>query len=561
MIQQYALFFDIDGTLVSFKTHEIPPSTIQALVQAKANGSRVYIATGRPPLIITNLGAIEHLIDGYITTNGALCYVGDELIACQAIPKEDVMTCVEDCQKKGHSLIVIGRKDVAVIDPQGDVDRIFRQMLAVKNLDKASPMDVVLQQDILQLTAFFPADYEPQLMARMTHCVSGRWHPEFTDITANGADKGKGIVAMARHEGFNPSHTIAFGDGGNDTSMILQAGIGIAMGNAIDELKQQADYVTTSVDDDGVLNALRHFQVIPSSDRRQELSILIPVYNSDCRQQVTALSYQAETIEGLRCEIVVADDGSDDVALQGINAELSALPNVRYIRREQNVGRAAIRNYLAHEARYEWLLFMDGDMAIPSDTFLKKWVEADVKEVAYGGYVVGEGSRSSLRFIYEKENEPMHRATERRKRPHQHFHTCNFLIRRDLMLANPFDERFRHYGYEDVLFGKQLKKNDVKIEHVDNPAGFFDFEDNVHFVNKTEEGLRTLHVFRKDLRGYSQMLTFVDGIHLGVVRWCIRCWHRLFGALERRNLCGNSPSLRLFKLYKLGFFLTINEKQ
>ena len=561
MIQQYALFFDIDGTLVSFKTHEIPPSTIQALVQAKANGSRVYIATGRPPLIITNLGAIEHLIDGYITTNGALCYVGDELIACQAIPKEDVMTCVDDCQKKGHSLIVIGRKDVAVIDPKGDVDRIFRQMLAVKNLDKASPMDVVLQQDILQLTAFFPADYEPQLMARMTHCVSGRWHPEFTDITANGADKGKGIVAMARHEGFDPSHTIAFGDGGNDTSMILQAGIGIAMGNAIDELKQQADYVTTSVDDDGVLNALRHFQVIPSSDRRQELSILIPVYNSDCRQQVTALSHQAETIEGLRCEIVVADDGSDDVALQGINAELSALPNVRYIRREQNVGRAAIRNYLAHEARYEWLLFMDGDMAIPSDTFLKKWVEADVKEVAYGGYVVGEGSRSSLRFIYEKENEPMHRATERRKRPHQHFHTCNFLIRRDLMLANPFDERFRHYGYEDVLFGKQLKKNDVKIEHVDNPAGFFDFEDNVHFVNKTEEGLRTLHVFRKDLRGYSQMLTFVDGIHLGVVRWCIRCWHRLFGALERRNLCGNSPSLRLFKLYKLGFFLTINEKQ
>lgn len=52
------------------------------------------------------------------------------------------------------------------------------------------------------------------------------------------------------------------GDGGNDTSMILQAGIGIAMGNAIDALKQQADYVTTSVDDDGILNALRHFEVI-----------------------------------------------------------------------------------------------------------------------------------------------------------------------------------------------------------------------------------------------------------------------------------------------------------
>jgi Cof subfamily protein (haloacid dehalogenase superfamily) len=262
MIQKYALFFDIDGTLVSFNTHEIPASTIFALTQAKANGSRVYIATGRPPLIITNLGAIEHLIDGYITTNGALCFVGEEIVTCQPIPKEDVMTCVEDCQEKGNSLIIVGRKDVAVIDPRGDVNRIFRQMLAVKNLDKASPLDVVLEQDILQLTPFFPADYEPELMARMPKCVSGRWHPEFTDITANGTDKGKGIEAIARHDGLDISQTIAFGDGGNDTSMILQAGIGIAMGNAIDTLKQQADYVTTSVDDDGILHALRHYGIV-----------------------------------------------------------------------------------------------------------------------------------------------------------------------------------------------------------------------------------------------------------------------------------------------------------
>jgi hypothetical protein len=262
MTQRYALFFDIDGTLVSFNTHEIPASTILALTKAKANGSRVYIATGRPPIIITNLGAIEHLIDGFITTNGALCFVGEELVCCQPIPKEDVITCVEDAKEKGYSLIVVGRKDVAILDPTGDVDRIFRQMLAVKNINEAAPLEDVLRQDILQLTPFFSAEYEPQLLARMPLCVSGRWHPEFTDITANGADKGKGILAIARHEGFDPSRTIAFGDGGNDTSMILQAGIGIAMGNAIDALKQQADYVTTSVDDDGILNALRHFRVI-----------------------------------------------------------------------------------------------------------------------------------------------------------------------------------------------------------------------------------------------------------------------------------------------------------
>ena len=252
MDQRYALFFDIDGTLVSFKTHEIPPSTILALTQAKANGSRVYIATGRPPIIITNLGAIEHLIDGYITTNGALCFVGDKLVACQPIDKDDVMTCVEDSKAKGYSLIIVGRKDVAVLDHSGDVDRIFRQMLAVKNLDKASPLDVVLQQDILQLTPFFPADYEPELMARMPKCISGRWHPEFTDITANGADKGKGIVAMARHEGFDPSRTIAFGDGGNDLPLASAVGCFVAMGNADDEVKAAADDVCPPVDEDGV---------------------------------------------------------------------------------------------------------------------------------------------------------------------------------------------------------------------------------------------------------------------------------------------------------------------
>lgn len=262
MKQQYALFFDIDGTLVSFSTHQIPSSTIHALTQAKANGSRVYIATGRPPVIINNLCGIEHLIDGFITTNGALCYVGNKLVCCNPIPKEDVITCVNDAQQKGYSMIVVGRKDVAVLDPTGDVDRIFHQILDVKDMDKAAPLEVVLQQDILQLTPFFSPEYEAELLARMPQCVSGRWHPEFTDITANGADKGKGILAMARHEGFDPSRTIAFGDGGNDTSMIQQAGIGIAMGNAIEELKQQADYVTTSVDEDGILSALRHFNVI-----------------------------------------------------------------------------------------------------------------------------------------------------------------------------------------------------------------------------------------------------------------------------------------------------------
>ena len=259
---KYAMFFDIDGTLVSFKTHEIPPSTIFALTQAKANGHRVFIATGRPPLIITNLGAIEHLIDGYVTINGALCFVNGKQIRCKSIPKEDVLTVVRDAQEKNYGLIVIGEKDAAVLDPEGEVERIFGGELAVENLNLAKPLDVVLNQPILQLTAFFPEDYENDLMERIPGCTSGRWHPAFTDITAKGADKGEGIKAMADYLDLDPQSTIAFGDGGNDTSMIKAAGIGVAMGNALESLKLAADYTTTSVDDDGVLNALRHFKIV-----------------------------------------------------------------------------------------------------------------------------------------------------------------------------------------------------------------------------------------------------------------------------------------------------------
>ena len=259
---KYAMFFDIDGTLVSFKTHQIPASTILALTQAKANGHKVFIATGRPPLIITNLGAIEHLIDGYVTINGALCFVGDEVVRCKDIPKQDVLTLVSDAQEKNYGVIVVGEKDVAVLDPQGEVDRIFRVEIAVENLHLAKPLDEVLSQRILQLTPFFPESYEAELMSRLPGCTSGRWHPAFTDITAKGADKGEGILTLSARLGLDARYTMAFGDGGNDTSMIKAAGIGVAMGNALESLKREADYTTTSVDDDGILNALRHFGIV-----------------------------------------------------------------------------------------------------------------------------------------------------------------------------------------------------------------------------------------------------------------------------------------------------------
>ena len=293
-------------------------------------------------------------------------------------------------------------------------------------------------------------------------------------------------------------------------------------------------------------------------EMKKELSILIPVYNADCRQQVTELLRQASVIDGLEYEVIVADDESPDKELTALCREISQWKNCRFIERDHHTGRACMRNFLARQARYEWLLFLDCDMGIKAG-FIQRYLECDGSDVIDGGVSIGKGPDNNLRYLYEKACEARHSAEERSRQPFHHFHTANFLVRRNILLANPFDERYRNYGYEDVFFGKQLAKQHIKITHIDNPAGFDTFEDNPHFVQKTEEGLRTLHTFRADLKGYSNMLTFVDGIHISLVKRLIVWFHRLSGPFERRRLCGSHPSLRIFNLYKLGYYLTLTK--
>ena len=291
--------------------------------------------------------------------------------------------------------------------------------------------------------------------------------------------------------------------------------------------------------------------------RKQEISVLIPTYNHVCVALVKGLAQQLEAVGG-DYEIIVADDGSTDTATVAENQVINTLPHCRYIVREENVGRAAIRNFLVGEARYAYVLFIDSDMTLISDDFIRRYLDNDCDTVIDGGVAIHgdeEALKGNLRYRYEKAEEARHTAPERQKTPYQHLHTANLFVRRDLMLKHPFDERFRHYGYEDVLLGKSFRQQHVAIAHIDNPLGFCTFETNADFVAKTEEGLRTLGQFRDDLRGYSRLLTLISNIHIPAVLTVIRLWHRLFGRLERRNLCGNRPSITVFKLYRLGYFI------
>lgn len=303
-----------------------------------------------------------------------------------------------------------------------------------------------------------------------------------------------------------------------------------------------------------------------------DLSILLPSYNNVCVSLVQALQRQADALRGkldkpFRYEIIVADDCSTDAVCIDANRVIGDMLHCRYLRMKQNVGRAQIRNVLISESRGDYVLLIDSDLFLCDDNYLYKYATSTA-DVVYGGTRIGgeglamvdneantENLKGNLRYIYEKKAEPSHRAVFRQLRPNQEISVCNLYARRDIMEAHPFDSRFKAYGYEDVLFGKRLAESGIEVTHIDNPVLINEFEPNSVFVKKTEEAILTLCRFEQDLEGYSNLKTKVTTLGRYIPLSLFRLWHRIMKNKEKRNLTGSKPSLLLFKLYKLGFFL------
>lgn len=257
-----ALFFDIDGTLVSFATHAIIPSAVEALTAAKAKGIDIYISTGRPYSLINNIDEIRHLIDGYICTNGAYSFIGERVISCSPIEPADVAEVLHQAEELNFATMVVGEKDIAIFNPNETARQIFAGILNIEDYKTNTPIKSVLKQPILQMTPVITEEEEQSIISHLKSVDSSRWHPAFADFTAKNVNKAKGLEEIAAFKGYRIDETMAFGDGGNDMSIIRRAGIGVAMGNAGDELKMAADYVTDTVDNNGVARALTHFGII-----------------------------------------------------------------------------------------------------------------------------------------------------------------------------------------------------------------------------------------------------------------------------------------------------------
>ena len=257
------IFFDIDGTLLSHRTGIVPPSTISAIRRLQKKGIKVVVATGRDLVEMKKLPLEEIDFDGYLTLNGNICLDKDEkMFAGNEIDPGEVEVLVSIFQAGRIPFVLIG-EEKRYINYVDDV------VIQTQESTHGTIPDIgeYSGEKIYQCLAFVNSETRQKLEALLDHCTITSWNETGIDIIAKTGGKAAGIQKFLDKEKLRRSQTMAFGDGENDMTMLRYAGLGIAMGNACDALKRDADYVTADIDDDGIEKALIHFGLIEEEER------------------------------------------------------------------------------------------------------------------------------------------------------------------------------------------------------------------------------------------------------------------------------------------------------
>ena len=245
-----AAFFDIDGTLLSFKTHRMPDSTVRALAALRERGVRTIVSSGRPRYQLP--ACIATGFDAYITLNGQLCFDDAGVFRSNPISDADVHAIVRQVQRGLYDVLVLQR------------ERAFANKLSERVQATAQTAGLVYTADdiecafdapVYQFCAFFEPEDDHMLLDVTSSVKTTRWTNLFCDVVPATGGKAAGVAAALERYGIAPDEAVAFGDGENDISMFEAVGTSVAMGNAWDSVKARATCVTDDVDADGIWNA------------------------------------------------------------------------------------------------------------------------------------------------------------------------------------------------------------------------------------------------------------------------------------------------------------------
>ena len=267
------LFFDIDGTLLD-SNGVIAESSKEAIKQAKANGHKMFLCTGRTRSQVWP-ELLQMGFDGIVSVAGAEAIVGDEIIY-QSIMEPKKVEKFLDLMEPLHISYGLQTSEGTLTTQEGwdkTMDRFVKlgapKEVAERNMSFFEPVPTLRgRNDVYKMFYnFAPMDVD-EVQRRLgdyflveQSSFSGP-DPFSGEITKRGIGKANGMDAVMKHFNLTREDAIAFGDGPNDMDMIEYASIGVVMGNGRDSLKAIADYITDDIFHDGIYNAMKHFELI-----------------------------------------------------------------------------------------------------------------------------------------------------------------------------------------------------------------------------------------------------------------------------------------------------------
>lgn len=296
------------------------------------------------------------------------------------------------------------------------------------------------------------------------------------------------------------------------------------------------------------------------------LSVLIPTYNYNVIQLVKVLHKQLVK-QNVLFEIICFDNASESI-LNNENNQMNKMEFCYFNTLKQDVGRSKIRNLLAQESKFDWLLFLDADVLPCNRNFIDEYVESVNNEhkVVYGGlkyYNNTPPKEFMLRWVYGKNREEIP-IKKRNLKPDKNFSSANFLINKKVFNQVRFDESLTKYGHEDTLLSCELVKNNISIHQIDNPVYHLGLDENKIFIEKTKRAIENLLILLNQSKiepDFNKLLRIFSYVKKMKTKKILSKLFNNYSKIMEKNLESKKPSLIIYDLYKIGYLCSISENK
>ena len=253
------IFFDIDDTLRNSKTGFIPSTIPTIFKQLREKGILTGIATGRGIFgVVPEIKALKP--DFFVTLNGA--YIEDKkgnVVYSNKIAKDKVEDYITWTKEVGIDYGLVGSHAAKLSRRTEMINQAIDPIYPDLEVDP----DFYQKEDIYQMWTFEDQGDDlklPDTLASTLRMV--RWHRNSSDVVPLNGSKAAGVAKVVEHLGLKPENVMVFGDGLNDLELFDYAGISVAMGISHDKIKEKADYITKTLEEDGIFNALEGFGMV-----------------------------------------------------------------------------------------------------------------------------------------------------------------------------------------------------------------------------------------------------------------------------------------------------------